>query len=103
MDGKLPEPLHLSGHSWKAGFRFGYSGFLPRIGQVPARGILLRIAEHSMALFLGSRCRIKGLKNETGKGDYFMLFLCMRICVSMCAYMGDGCISGKIPTAPSVC
>lgn len=54
-DGRLPEPLHFSGASWKAGLSFEYYGGLPGIGQVLARDTLLSIAENSVEPLLGGR------------------------------------------------
>lgn len=70
-------------HSWKAGLSFGSYGGLPGTGQVPARDILLSIAESSMEPLLGwaSRCRMTGMEKVRGKGGLFHL-------VSPCGNMG---------------
>lgn len=51
--GRLPEPFHLSGASWKAGLSFEYYGGLLGIGQVLTRDTLLSIAENRVEPLLG--------------------------------------------------
>jgi hypothetical protein len=76
MDGNSQSPLNPLGHSWRAELRFGYCGCMPWAGQVPARAILLGIAENSSESLLGSILRIEGMRKEHKKGDHFSPCAC---------------------------